>query len=304
MDHISIVIVHYNAEADTLKCLDSLRRLEAKRFRYQIIVLDNASKEIFTVPPKLQELPLEILRSETNLGFTGGNNLLVKHALETYQSDYVLLLNNDTIVSPNFLTELHAYLVNHPEVGMVNPLIYFTAGREFHQSSYQPKDLGKVLWFGGGSIDWRNLDAFHRGIDELDRGQFAADSDMDFATGCCVLLPRKVLEIVGGLDDRYFLYLEDVDWSMRVKYHGFALKLCPTAKIWHTNAGSTGGPGSPLHLYYQTRNRLWFCWRYGSWRTKLTVISLAVRLAWRGGYYERRAIVDVVVGNLGKQTIL
>lgn len=304
MDHISLVVIHYNTEAETVACLRSLSQINTRGFKLQILILDNASKTPLVLPPSLQTNEFEVLRSESNLGFTGGNNLLIKYAIEKYDSDYVVLLNNDTVVDVDFLQAMYADIRKRPQVGFLTPKIYFAAGYEFHQQSYEQKDKGKVLWYAGGSIDWRNLIAFHRGVDELDRGQFDGQTQSDFATGCCILIPRRVLETVGLFDERYFLYLEDVDWSIRVAAAGYEIGFCPTSVVWHKNAGSSGGPGSPTHRYYQTRNRVWLAWRYGRLRTKLTALRHGLDLFLHGTAPEKQAMLDLLTGQLGKRAVI
>lgn len=304
MDHISIIIVHYNTEKDTRECLKSLTKLEAKNYRYNIIIVDNGSKEPLRLTHKELENKVEVLRSESNLGFTGGNNIGLRHALNTHNSDYVLLLNSDTLIEPTFLEKMYTYAEANPEVGLMNPKIYFGKGNEYHTTSYTKAELGKVLWYVGGSIDWQHLLSFHRGIDEVDRGHFDTVQETDFATGCCLLIRRQALESVGPLNDRLFLYSEDVDLSLRIQRAGFKTIMYPEAVIWHKNAGSSQGAGSNIHVYYQTRNRLYIGLKYGNWRARWA----ALRLAWDrligGNSIEKKAVMDLFLKNLGKQPII
>ncbi|HYD35340.1 MAG TPA: glycosyltransferase family 2 protein [Vitreimonas sp.] len=304
MDHISIVIVHYNTDKDTRECLQSLAKIETRGFNYSVVVVDNASKKPLHLPQQVLNKNIEVLRSESNLGFTGGNNLGIKYAVEKYNSEFVLLLNSDTLVAPEFLSELYTCAKNSSKRGITVPKIYFAKNYEFHQDSYTATQKGNVLWFAGGTIDWTTLSAFHRGVDEVDRGQFNHSTDTDFATGCCMLIAREVLETIGGFDNRYFLYLEDVDLSMRARLNGFSVTFCPSSQVWHKNGGSSGGSGSILQQYYLVRNRVWFAFRYASWRIKLTTIRYAAQLLWSGNTIERRAMIDVLFGRLGKQPIL
>ncbi len=317
MLHVSIIIVHYSGEADTIECLQSLKKIKHPHFSYSVVVVDNGSKDTLQLPKKLLSSNVLVLRSDTNLGFTDGNNLGIKNAIENFAPDYLLLLNNDTTVDPHFLNELVKAAEKEPEAGMVSPLIYFSPGREFHKGSYTLDQIGNVIWYAGGSVDWNNLDCFHRGVDEVDRGQFDAQEQSEFATGCCVLIPRKVTESVGLLDARYFLYLEDVDWSMRIHNAGYKLIFCPSAHVWHKNAGSSGGAGSGLHQYYQTRNRLFFFTKYGSLKPVYSVFGefasyvhyllviwkFAIIKAITGVTPEQKGAVDWIMGKMGKETM-
>jgi GT2 family glycosyltransferase len=304
MDHVSIVIVHYNTEPDTLECLKSLTKIQAKGFKYSVVIVDNASKEPLVLPQNLEPFPFEVIRSESNLGFTGGNNLGVTFALDKYHSDFVVLLNSDTIVDPEFVNALFACAQANPRHGLIGSKIYFYPDREFHHDTYAEKDRGQVLWYAGGSIDWPNLLTYHRGVDEVDRGHFDQQLTSDFATGCCLLIRREVLEEIGLLDERYFLYLEDVDLSVRAQEAGYQIGFCPDSIVWHKNAGSSGGAGSPLQTYYQTRNRLLFGFKHGSWRNRLTTASYLLRLLKNGTRPERIAAIDLVTNKLGKRVII
>jgi GT2 family glycosyltransferase len=304
MTHISILLVHYNSELETRECLLSLKKVVSKNFQFSVVVVDNGSKESLQVEANEMPEGAVILRSDANLGFSEGNNLAYKYALEHFQTDYILLLNNDTTVEPQFLAQLLEAAEKTEKVGMVTPKIYFSAGREFHTQSYTPEERGKIFWYAGGSIDWSNLDAFHRGVDELDRGQFDSQTESDFATGCCVLIPRSVLDTLGLLENKYFLYLEDVDLSMKIRQAGYKVMFCPAAVVWHKNAGSTGGSGSALQQYYQTRNRLYFFTKFGSWRIWFTVFKYQVKLLLWGTPIQKRAVTDWLLGKMGKQAVL
>lgn len=301
MDHISLILVNYNSADLTKMCLKSLQALEAENFTYSIVIVDNASKKPLKLPKKLDQDHVTVIRSESNLGFAGGNNLGVTYAAEHHDPDYICLLNNDTTVAPDFLEKLYQCLSEKEKGGMVAPKIYFAKGYEFHAEAYDKKDLGNVIWYGGGSIDWPNLIAFHRGVDEVDRGHLDQEMKTDFCTGCCILISRELLETVGMLDDKLFLYYEDADLSIRARKKGYHVLYCPEARIWHHNGGSSGGAGSALHIYYQTRNRIFIALRHGSWRVKLTSLSYAARTLIKSNATERQATLHALVGNMGKQ---
>lgn len=303
MDHISIVIVNYNSERDTLDCLRSLQDIKVKDVEYQILIVDNGSKEPLEIPKDLN-LKVELVRSESNLGFTGGNNLGIRYALDNYNSDFILMLNNDTYIDAHFLQKLYEAALEHPEQGLICPKIYFARGNEFHKASYKPQDKGNVLWYGGGSIDWPNVLCFHRGVDEIDRGHLDRQTTSDFATGCCILARREVLEKIGLFDERFFLYLEDVDLSLRTKEIGYEIGFCSASKVWHKNAGSSGGAGSPLHQYYQTRNRLLFAFKHGTARIKLVMIKYLFKILLSGVQPEKLAALDVLQNRFGKRVVI
>lgn len=304
MDLISIIIVDYNTPKDTKECLVSLGKVKTSDFRFNVIVVDNASKEILSVANDERYPDVEVIRSESNLGFTGGNNLGISYAVKKYQSDYFLLLNPDTVVDPDFLNHLYQALKKDPQAGIAGSKIYFHRGFEYHAKSYKREERHNVLWYAGGSVDWDNLVSFHRGVDEVDRGQFDAQTDSDFVTGCSLLIKREMIERVGILDKKYFLYSEDVDYSLRVKKAGYKVLFCPKSIVWHKIGRSTGGSGSKLQQYYQTRNRLLLAFRYGPLKSKVLGVRLMSQWLAKGESGERQGVADFLLGKFGKQTIV
>lgn len=302
-NHISIIIVNYNTPEDTKAVIKSLLKIKHAGFDYKIIVVDNGSKDELNFKAVfLNNNPkVELLRSESNLGFSGGNNLGIQHAIDHYDSDYFLLLNSDTVVSQDFLQELYNLAKKDPKIGLAASKIYFHKGFEYFNESYNESERHHVLWYVGGKVDWTNLLSYHIGIDEVDRGQFNEIKETDYATGCVTLISREVIERVGRLDDRYFLYSEDVDFSLRVKEAGLKVVYCPSSVVYHKIGRSTGGAGSPLQQYYQTRNRIFLSLRHAPWRNKLTAIHLAFSTMIRGSRSERKAVMDVFIGKMGKQ---
>ncbi len=305
-NHISIIIVNYNTPLDTKAVVKSLQTINHSGFDYKIIVVDNGSKEPLTFSSVFQQQNprLEILRSESNLGFSGGNNLGIQHAIDAYDSDYYLLLNSDTVVDQNFLQELFDLMKKDPKIGLAVSKIYFHKGYEYFADSYTDAQKHHVLWYAGGKVDWTNLLAYHIGIDEVDRGHFDRVTETDFATGCVTLISREVMERVGLLDDRYFLYSEDVDYSLRVKEAGLKVVYCPTSIVYHKIGRSTGGAGSSLQQYYQTRNRIFLAIHHAPWRSKLTALHLIFNILINGNRSERKAVLDAVIGRMGKQAVL
>ncbi|OGJ16002.1 MAG: hypothetical protein A2632_01480 [Candidatus Pacebacteria bacterium RIFCSPHIGHO2_01_FULL_46_16] len=304
MKHISIIIVNFNQHKLSDRCLFSLSKVHEAGFKFSVFVVDNGSAKNYHLPSKLSKKRFFLLRSDANLGFTGGNNLGIHAAIERFDSEFVLLLNNDTEVEAQFLCELFTCIEARPRMGIVSAKIFFTPGKEFHKRSYTQTERGNVLWYAGGSVDWQHLVAFHRGVDEIDRQQFAGQERSDFATGCCALIRREVLEKAGFLDRRYFLYLEDVDLSMRARLFGYQIGYCDAAKVWHANASSSGGSGSSFQQYYQLRNRLYFFFRYGTWIVRLRVLKILLQRVLRGSRLEHKAIWHFLTLQDGKQPII
>src|SRR3989344_5999106 len=210
-----------------------------------------------------------------NLGFAGGNNVGLIDAIKR-GADYVLFLNNDVILPDDLLVQLVKVAESNEKIGLVAPKIYFAKGFEFHKKRYKKSDLGKVIWYAGGQIDWQNIIGIHLGVDEIDQGQFKKRK-ISFATGCCMLISADVFHKIGMLDEKYFLYLEDMDLSYRAQKAGFKILFEPSAIIWHKNAASAGGSGSRLQEYYFTRNRLLFTFRYAKLKTKLALLRHIIK---------------------------
>ncbi len=309
MTHISIIIVNYNTPEDTTECLQSLLDLQLAKITLSVVVVDNGSQTPYALPKKFKKASksanptFEVVRSESNLGFTGGNNLGIHYAIEKYNSEYVLLLNSDTTVDSGLIKNLLAFAEDHPRFGIISPKIYFSKGAEYHET-YDKKFLGSILWYAGGSIDWQHLVAFHRGVDEVDREHFDSVIESEFATGCGMLIRREVLEKVGLFDKRFFLYLEDVDLCVRAKSLGYAIGFCPSAKMWHKNAGSSDGVGNATQTYYQTRNRLLFTFKHGSLDAKIQAIRIAFLQLFSGSSHARLGVFHAATARFGKQQII
>ena len=299
MKKLSVVTVNYNTAQDTTKFLHSLKHVKTHDFEITTIVVDNGSKEIYKLPEGLKNTSL--IRSSTNTGFSGGYNIGMKEALK-FGADYILIVNNDTQMDPDMIINLLKILESDPKIGVTTPKIYFAKGHEFHKERYKSDELGKVFWFAGGSTDWNNVMSIHRGIDEVDHGQYDKTEQIDFASGCCMLFKREVLEKVGLLDDRYFLYYEDADLNERVKRGGYKIYYVPAALLIHINAASTGGAGNVLHDYFLTRNKMLFGMTYAPARTKFALIRESLRLFRTGRPFQKLGIKDYYLRKFNKGT--
>lgn len=298
MKTVAIIIVNWNGWQDTVACLASLEKMDRKGLGINIIVVDNGSTDD-SVSMISKSLPHgTILTLQKNLGFTGGNNTGMKFAI-LGGADYVWLLNNDTLVDRGALSLIDAF--DDANIGIAGSKIYFAPGHEYHHDRYLAKERGKVFWYAGGKVDWSNMLASHRGVDEVDRGQYDKILDTPFVTGCSMMISKAVIEKVGFLDEKYYLYLEDLDFCLRAKRVGFRLLYYPKSVVWHLNAGSSGGAGGTLHDYYITRNRLLLGFRYASLRTKLALVRESMRLLREENSVKKQAIIDAFLSKWGKQ---
>ncbi len=244
---VGVVILSWNGLSDTLGCLASLSAVSYPELA--TIVVDNGSSD--HVAEVLAEAypSVEVIRSESNLGFAGGSNLGIVRALERGCS-YVLLLNNDIEVEADFVAALVEAAASRPRAGALCSKVLFL----------DPPDR---IWFAGADYDpGAGYNGRQRGYGELDDGRFDAVVESDRACGASMLIPRAVLEEVGDFDAALFAYCEDSDWSVRARRAGYVLYVVPASRVWHKVSGSTGGESSPSTLYYGLRNALELAERY------------------------------------------
>src|SRR5262249_37417624 len=176
-----------------------------------------------------------------NRRFGGGNNAGLAHALER-GANGVALLNNDTKADPALFERLLLALEQDPSAGAAAPLIYFGA----------PSDR---IWYAGASCVPALGFGAHRGLRKRDEGQYRAVEATGYLTGCCLLAGREVWRKVGYLDESYFIYAEDADWSLRAREAGYRLLFVPTARLWHKVSASSGNQ-SPWKIYQRLRANL------------------------------------------------
>jgi len=305
MKKVFLIILNWNGGKMTVNCLRSLEGIKTDGVDVEIIVVDNGSTdnslkliEDFKFKIEDSHLRLKVLRNKTNLGFAEGNNKGIRYALEE-GADFICLLNNDTRVSPDFLLHLIKVAESGEKIGIVGGKIYFERGYEFHKERYKLNELGKVIWYAGGEIDWDNVYATHRGVDEVDCGQYEVQVETEYVNGCLMLIKREVFEKVGFFDPKYFLYFEENDFCQKALKAGFKLVFTPKAVIWHLNAGSSGS-GSPLHDYFLTRNRLLFGMRWAPLRSKIALIKESVKLLFSGRKWQKIGVKDFYLRKFGK----
>ncbi len=295
---LAIVIINYNTPGDTVACLESIKKATLpKDLKIETTLVDNASSDDSIHIFKNKYPEINLIESPTNLGFAGGNNLGIQSAL-IENPTHILLLNPDTLVDKNFFTHLLNSAITEPQVGIVSPLIYFASGYEF-QNRYSKKDLGKVIWYAGGIMDWNNVLGSHAHVDEVDHGELNNPSDTDFATGACMLIKRQVIDQIGLLNEKYFLYLEDLEFCQRAKRAGWQIVFDPRPKVWH-KVSQSSGIGSSLNDYFITRNRLLFGMKYTHFRTKFALLREAFRKLTYGTDAQKTAIKDFFLGHLGR----
>ncbi len=298
---VAIVILTYNSCKMTKEQLVDIAKLSTFGIEALCVVVDNASKDQTNQQLKDYKLPnmeYVFLESNLNLGYAGGNNIGIRYALKN-GFEYILVMNNDLVLSKNLLTILVEFMKKNLDVGICSPKIYFAKGYEFNKDKYKESDKGKVIWYAGGIIDKNNVYTSHKGVDEIDVGQFEIPQETDSASGACMIIRKEVFKKVGLLNEKYFLYWEDVDLSMRVKKAGYKVMYLPYSPVWHKVSKSTGGSGSTTNDYFLTRNRLFFALKYSKLRTKLAVLRDTINLLLSGRKGQKFGAMDALLGNGG-----
>ena len=240
---LSIITINYNGLKDTCELIDTLP-LEDESI--EVIVVDNASKEDEATQIEQRYPQIKVIRSKENLGFAGGNNLGIQAA----HGKYLFFLNNDTLLShqPSAISHLINRLESSPKIGMVSPKIKFSWGDNPIQfAGYTP--LSKIT-----------LRNHSIGYGESDNGQYNTAHPTPYAHGAAMMVKREVIEKAGLMPECYFLYYEELDWSMMIRRAGYDIWYEPACTIFHKESQTTG-QNSPLRTYYITRNRLLFAKR-------------------------------------------
>ena len=232
---LSIITVNYNGVDDTCELIDSIPFND----NMEVIVVDNASKNDEASIIRQKYPQVFVLRSGKNLGFAGGNNLGIKAA----KGKYLFLVNNDTIFKDFNANVLIARLESSPQIGMVCPKIRFAWG------NYPIQFAGYIPL---SPITIRNHSI---GFGEEDKEQYDTPHPTPYAHGAAMMLKREIIEKVGIMPECYFLYYEELDWSMMITRAGYEIWYEPACTIYHKESQSTG-QNSPLRTFFITRNRL------------------------------------------------
>jgi len=344
---VAIIVLNWNGWQDTIECLESLQRLTYPN--YQIIVVDNGSTddsvekikawardeipvmskfceydpstkpvqwieydrtiaEVGWIPEevRIKQCPsnqrMILIKTNENLGYGGGNNVGIRYALKT-GAEYVLLLNNDTVVNPDFLIFLVQIAEGDTRCSLMGAKIYYYS---------EPNRI----WFAGGRYSWYK-EGKHIGYGKYDNGMnYQGVKSSDWITGCALLVPKEILQKIGLLDENFFLYGEDTDFSRRAIEAGFSCKVNLNTYLWHKVGSSTGlSSQSPLAYYYGTRNRLYYHHKHAqssidnalffllflmvrlvrSFQWLLTGRADLIKATWRG-------VTDYIKGRLGRSS--
>ena len=281
---VAIVLLNWNGWEDTIECLESLYRIDYSNYRIVLVDNNSSNESLLKIkdycngnikvksnffeynennkPIQIKEYSKEesesitnrkdlngnnliLIKNDINYGFAEGNNIGIRYALQTLNADYVLLLNNDTIVDKDFLGEMVDLGEIDENTGIIGPKIYYY-------------DDPSIIWCIGGKIDWKLARGLHVGTNEVDNGQYNRTEEFDYVSGSAFLVKREVLNRAGLMDKKFFLYFEESDLALRASKKGYKSVYAPEAKIWHKVSKSGGGLSKPIGLYYITRNRWLF----------------------------------------------
>jgi len=266
---VGVVIPVWNAREYTLACLDSLAGL-----RYpnrMVVVVDNGSEDGSSEAIAAAHSEVAIIRNEANLGFARACNQGLEQVF-AMGAAYALLLNNDTTVDPDMLTRLVAAAQAHPAAGILAPTIYY-------------QERPDLPWFTGMRF---SRPIYIVRTDRRHQVQAETPTPVDFVSGCGMLIARRVYEQVGGLDDAYFMYYEDLDYCLRARKAGYEILYVPDAAMWHALSVSSGGKDAPIKQYHQIKSSLIFYRRHtrGLWRW----LNLSIRFSHAASVATRHAI--------------
>ena len=243
---VAVIIVNWNGVADTLAALGELEGIDGPPLR--IIVVDNGSSDDSVEVLRREAPHVEVVETGENLGFAGGNLAGLRHAFESKDFGWVLLINNDVAVDKGFLPPLLQACLS-PDVGAAAPKIYY----------FEPRDL---IWAAGGRLRLRETVTEELGQGMKDGPAFSRAADMTYLTTCCLLIPRDVVERVGPLDPVFFIGVDDADWSRRALDAGYRLRYVPDSLIWHKVAVSTGGSYTPFKTFHTGRSNTLYARRH------------------------------------------
>ncbi|MCC7176505.1 MAG: glycosyltransferase family 2 protein [Bryobacterales bacterium] len=275
------VVLNSNRCPDTLQCLESL---SASSYRTQrAIVLDNASTDGSVERIRARFPAVEIIELTENRGYAGNNNVGIAAALAR-GADWIFVLNEDVVFDQDCLERLVEIGESDPTIGVLGPMVYH-------------HDEPGVIQSAGGALGphWESV---HLGVNETDTGQFRDPHPVRWISGCGILVRRAVVEQVGGIDERYFLYWEETEWCLRAARAGWRIVHVPKAKLWHKGVQRNYRP-APYVTYYSTRNRFLTLAKHGAplrvWlgaclQVARTVVSWTVRPKWRSMRAHRHAM--------------
>lgn len=260
---VTIIILNYNNFEDTIECFESLQKITYKN--YVIVIIDNFSPDNsmdflidYMIENKIDSIyydspdvamddnantsKITLIQSGDNFGYGHGNNIGIKYGLKN-GADYILVLNNDTLVEPKFLEPMVNMCEEDNRIGIASGKIYF-------------HDRPDTIWFNGGKFSSCTAKVEHFNINEKDIGQIP-NEPVTFISGCMWLIPKKVFKDVGFINEEYFMYVEDLEFCQRVLQKKYIFNISNDTKIQH-KVDSSSGHWSDFFAYWMSRNKMKF----------------------------------------------
>jgi GT2 family glycosyltransferase len=271
-----IIVLNWNGKEDTVECLDSLRKVAYPGFR--ILLVDNASIDGSVELFKQRYPDVELIVNKTNLGFAGGNNVGIKKAMDD-GAEFLLLLNNDTTVYPDFLGGLVNVAESDESIGIVGPKICLYSDPE-------------TVWSAGGMINMFSGNIKNLG-EGLPQASFHGVSEVDYVSGCALMIRSDVVRHIGPMDERFFLYFEETDWNVRAHSAGYRSVVNNDVRILH-KSGIAVGKVKDSDYYYVPRNLPFFVSKNGKWYHKLVFYPIYL------AKYSLSYVIHLLKGEPGK----
>ncbi len=244
---IFIVVLNWNGVQDTCACLDSIASLTYPNFN--VVTVDNGSSDnsLALLRAYQAPYPMTLLETGCNLGYAGGNNVGIRHAIQQ-GADYILVLNNDTKVSPDLIEQLVAAALRNPDAGALGARLLCM-------------DRPTTVDFDGAYWNNSKLAFIYPGEGSEESLLLMEEKETDYICGAALFIRTEVAQHIGLFDEQYFLTWEESDWCFRARRAGYKCRMAPSAKVWHALAASFSGENSPLRIYFSIRNRLYWAER-------------------------------------------
>ncbi|HOW60514.1 MAG TPA: glycosyltransferase family 2 protein [Candidatus Moranbacteria bacterium] len=258
---ISVIVLNFNGKKTLDNCLSSVFHSDYSNF--DVVVVDNNSEDGSLEQAMKLFSRAYFIKNDDNVGFSKGNNIGIRYALEKF-ADYVFILNNDTLVEKNTLSLLIDAMENYPLAGIGSPLVF------------TPDNTS--IWFAGGNIHWKKMKASH-----LHKIESEAPYPTEYISGCAMLVKKDVFKKIGLFDERFFLYYEDADFSFRTKEAGFKLIIIPSAHIRHFEQSNAI---NKMKAYWLVLSGLIFFRTHSSFLNKLWIFFVYIPLRKLKNYYD------------------
>jgi GT2 family glycosyltransferase len=256
---VGVVVLNWRRPHKIMACLASVEAQDYPSF--EIVVVDNGSANGSVVEVRRQFPAVSVIENGRNLGFAAGSNRGIDYLMRS-GVDYILLLNDDATCGPDLFRRLVALAESEPDIGVLGPTIYYADAP------------GTIIWSAGGAVD-RLGRSRHLRVNEQGDGPLVPVQDVDYVTGCALLVRRDVVEKVGVLDERFFAYWEEVEWCARARAAGFRVVYLPTAHVWH-GLQQEDRETSRSYQYLMTRNRLLYLECVGASRATIALAGFEI----------------------------